>query len=371
MDIRTKLIFAFVSVSLVSMALLGYFSYRTSSELLKDITTRQLEALAESRQDDLENVYKSWLDQIQLIRSRTRMREHLTSYNETGDTAELAPVQRILDDVLDAVQTLKRITVFSPDGEPLVSTGDAEIPPLFRAAENNEITIGGTHPLTRGDVLVVLDAPIIVDNKIVAVLEVVRDAVDITVVTSDYTGLGETGETFVVIEDQEGVIRVLNPLRHDNSIEPRVIEVAEAGADVRGALAGDEQIFTTGLQDYRGISVWSATRHLAHLNWGLVVKVDEQEELSRILEQRDIIFDLALALSAFAVIGAMILSLIITKPIHELVEVVEHIRDGDMNVRVTVRGDDEIAFLADSINDLMDDIQRQGVVLGQGGEKDD
>ncbi len=160
-----------------------------------------------------------------------------------------------------------------------------------------------------------------------------------------------------MIEDQEGVIRVLNPLRHDNSIEPRVIEVAEAGADVRGALAGDEQIFTTGLQDYRGISVWSATRHLAHLNWGLVVKVDVSEEEKRANVLQEALIDIAVALSAFAIIGGALLGFYLARPIHELAVIVERMRHGEDSLRAEVKGDDEIAFLAEALNEFLDHLE--------------
>ena len=67
----------------------------------------------------------------------------------------------------------------------------------------------------------------------------------------------------------------------------------------------------------------------------------------------------------------MLFRSVMSRPVQELVEAVTLIREGDMDIRIPVRGDDEIAFLADSVNDLLDDMERQGVVLGQGVEKSD
>ena len=53
MDIRTKLIFAFVTATLASMLVLGTLFYGASSEILQSISARQLESLAAARQQDL------------------------------------------------------------------------------------------------------------------------------------------------------------------------------------------------------------------------------------------------------------------------------------------------------------------------------
>ncbi len=62
MDIRTKLALALVAISLVSMLVLGSFAYQTTAELLRQVSERQLDALAESKQRDLEKVIEGWRD---------------------------------------------------------------------------------------------------------------------------------------------------------------------------------------------------------------------------------------------------------------------------------------------------------------------
>ena len=74
MDIRTKLALALVSVSLLSMLALGTFAYQATSALLREVSERQLDALAESKQRDLEKVVVAWRDRVELIRSRRRER---------------------------------------------------------------------------------------------------------------------------------------------------------------------------------------------------------------------------------------------------------------------------------------------------------
>ena len=56
MDIRTKLVFALVAVALGSMLALGAFTYDATRAQLQRLALRQLDALAESKKEDLERV---------------------------------------------------------------------------------------------------------------------------------------------------------------------------------------------------------------------------------------------------------------------------------------------------------------------------
>jgi len=103
MDIRTKLSLSLVAVALISMALLGLFAYRTSADLLQEISVRQLDALAESKKRDLIKLYESWQNQLRLIRSRTQLRISLREYLSTGSEDSLARVTRIIEDATAAV----------------------------------------------------------------------------------------------------------------------------------------------------------------------------------------------------------------------------------------------------------------------------
>ena len=62
-----------MSVALISFVILGTFAYRTSAELIQQISVRLLDALAESKKLELLKVNESWENQLRLIRSRSQL----------------------------------------------------------------------------------------------------------------------------------------------------------------------------------------------------------------------------------------------------------------------------------------------------------
>lgn len=355
MDIRTKLALALVSVSLVSMAILGVFAYHTSAGLLQEISVRQLDALAESKKQDLVKVFEGWQDQLRLIRSGSGLPDTLANYLEDGNEDALRRIEDTIKDATTAVNNVEHITIFDLKGNEVASFGNApSVDQQVLPEDPDEVRYTGAYLNGSDEVRVSLNSLLSHQGKPVGELNVVIDAHDLFSVTGNYTGLGETGEVMVVMQNDDGAVIVLNPLRHTGYGAPAPGGTDTSSADVEAVLDGDEKVFTDGVRDYRGVNVWSATRFVPGLKWGLIVKIDADEEEERAVELRDALVDIALSLSAFAIIGGTLLGLYLARPIHELVEIVARVRKGETDLRADAKGDDEIAYLAESLNELMD-----------------
>jgi HAMP domain-containing protein len=188
------------------------------------------------------------------------------------------------------------------------------------------------------------------DGTVIGSLDVVMDVGEVLGVTADTTGLGDTGETIHYSLEPGGRVQVLNALRHAPA------PPAEPPPSVTAALAGHGEVFELS-HDYRGAEVWAASRRLPELGWGLVVKIDADEELARFYALRSRIIDVALALAAFAVVVGTLLGFRLARPIRDLSDVMDRVRKGETELRAEVHGEDEVAVLARALNDWLDDME--------------
>lgn len=358
MDIRTKLALALVSVALVSMFILGAFAYSTAADLLEEISIRQLDALAESKMRDLEKVQEGWRDQLRLIKGRTPLATSLQSYLTSGDEAARQDVLRVIEDAATAVDDVDQIRILSLQGEEIVSYGrivasyEQRIP-----SKPGDVVFNDSFPTNTDGARVVYSSLIVGDTSPIGVIEVVFDAFEIGSVTDNYTGLGDTGEVMVAMMEGPDSVLILNSLRHESAeTTSNRLMLEDVTKPMRQALSGTEVQKPMQAVDYRDVEVLAATRHMPATGWGVVVKIDVDEENTRAIRLRDAMFDIALALSAFAIVGGTMLGFYLARPIHGLAVMVERVRHGETDLRVDVKGDDEIAFLADSVNELLDHV---------------
>ncbi|MDZ7684677.1 MAG: HAMP domain-containing protein [Gammaproteobacteria bacterium] len=355
MDIRTKLALVLVTVALVSMAILGAFACQTSASLLEEISIRQLDALAESKKRDLEKVQEGWRDQLRLIKSRTPLATSLQSYVNEGDDASRQAVLRVIEDAATAVDDVDQIRILDIEGQEIVRYGNIAVD-YERVVPDSpgDVVFNDSFSTNRGGARVVFSSLIMGDTSPIGVIEVVFDAFAVESVGDNYTGLGETGEVIVTMMEDEDRVLILNSLRHQTDKQDLSMPLDDASPAIRQSLSADAPQEWLESTDYRDVEVLAATRHMARMGWGLVVKVDVAEESARAIELRDALFDIAMALSAFAIVGGTMLGFYLARPIHDLAVMVERVRHGETQLRIDVTGDDEIAYLADSVNELLD-----------------
>lgn len=341
------------------MGLIALFAYQTSAELLRDSSTRQLDALAESKANDLNKVHQGWRDKTRLIRNSVELRPNLEDFIRNHDDAAHQSLVNLLEKTALGVEGVERVTIVNNRLQEVCAVGRAQV---FAGVQlpkgDREIAYQGAYLSESKGILVAMTTPLQIDGVQIGGLEVVFDATDLQEVVSNRTGLGETGEVIIVANTPGSQPLLLNSLRHEAPLSgPGQITDELLTASLNRVLSGESGVYINNVTDYRGEQVWVATRTLAELGWGLVVKVDALEEGQRAISLRDAMIDIALALSAFAIIGGTLLGFYLARPIHDLAELVERIRHGEQDLRAEVSGDDEIAYLGESLNALIDYMQ--------------
>lgn len=374
MDLRTKLVFALVGVSLGSMLTLGAFSYRQGRDMLRESSLEKLAAVAESRRQDLENVMSGWADRVSLIGSRTQLRQSLAAYVRSGSDSERQRITRILDDARSSVGSVELLAVFDTlgnavtaswsdprdEGDGVLSLDSAD---LAVAEDRPDPALLGIEVVDDGRRQVRYLAPLTEQGVHVGWLLARLSAAELLRISRDFTGLGLTGETMVVRREAEG-LRVLHPVRHEGLLGGSFIPERADGLDPASvATAGQDTLLADDVTDYRNHPVWAATRFVPGPGWGIVVKIDEEEERRPIVELRDRMVRLAISLSAFAILIGILLGLQLSRPLQELVEVANRIRAGETRARARVRSQDEVGLLARTFNRMADALTASNVSI--------
>lgn len=401
MDIRTKLVFAQVSVALVSMLALGFAMFGGVEAALQDSTSDRLEALAELKVESVRQVIDGWHDRISLVASRTQLRQSLDGFLRTGSPVEMERVERILDDAVSASPLFRALAVRDMVGNTLAeavsSAGLAESSGMVHVRDDAEITRTGHR--TRYERVtfrvgtpptVTFSSPLLLDGATIGYVDGIIVADELLQLTTNPDGLGQTGETMVVVRDSDGVVRTLHPVRaaqpvSDDARGSQVERSGTAGATevdrsprrgVAGfelpadgpaarSLIGNEGQLLEGLTDYRGQIVMAATRFIPETDWGIVVKVDEAEQRQPIEEVRSESLRVAVIFASFAILFGTLLGYRFAQPIHALAEVAGRFGSGQLDVRSGLDQEDEVGLLARTFDEMAGALENQVALLSE------
>lgn len=169
-------------------------------------------------------------------------------------------------------------------------------------------------------------------------------------------GLGQSGEIILVNQND----RIINSLKYplaDGTIAGTLEYQVKDQPMLRG-VQGKEGIIID--QDYRGVSVLAAYRHIRvtpDIGWGMVVKLDQAEVLGPL--RRMTLYDFLVGLIGITAAGgvAILIANRIARPILSLSQTARELESGNFNVRSSVAGSDEVGILASAFNSMIERVQ--------------
>lgn len=188
-----------------------------------------------------------------------------------------------------------------------------------------------------------LAAPVVADGRLVAIVAVQLSLDAIDGIMGERSGMGRTGETYVVGSDFR--------MRSDASLDPRSHGVVasfqgtpeEHGAPTEAVRAGFEgRTGSLRTVNYRGEAVLTAFAPVRFqgVTWVLVADVAEAEIEARIAEalDRPITWILVVAIIG-VVLLALAVSLVVSRGIRHVLDEMERLLDKVLHGRLDVRGD--------------------------------
>jgi len=358
MNIRAKLSITYLTISLLALTIISVFIYFFVKNILAADVLSHLESVSFIQANRVDGIIEQNLERLRLVSSRTQLRISLSEYLKNRNKKHLEKLQLIINDALNSISSFSVISILDLGGNVITSTNPDRINlnyKQFDFYENAKVENRAEHFFLdeNNNLKIYLSGPLTIRNNLVGILLIESDANNIISLINDYSGLRQTGETFLGRKSIDGKFALyLTPLRFDpNAALRRKVSITDTSNPLTKSLLEKEQLLTTAI-DYRGHEVLAATNYIKRTDWGLIVKIDKSEAFAATRDLIKYIAIITLSLMLLVAWVSFAFAKIISKPIIELTKTAHDINEGDLAQRAVVRSDDEVGELADAFNNM-------------------
>ncbi|MHA1912721.1 MAG: ATP-binding protein [Candidatus Kariarchaeaceae archaeon] len=367
MKIRRTLLLTILLSSIIPLmvtsVIFSVYTHIYSEREYNDEVLDHMLSISSIQKSRLETFINTTYNNIDLVTSKHQMRVSFYDYLEKGLLEDFELLQSILHDVVQSVYTFQELSLLNLSGIIIASTNLANVGANFSC---EKCFMSGLLAPTQGHFVLInstlmqhLAAPIFLNNTLIGVVMGISDASSLVELTSNYSGLKNTGETLLAKRDENGDALILTPLRFDlQAALNRTISKDAIESPITQALLGNAKLFTDVI-DYRGKKVLASTEYIESMDWGIVVKID-MDEAYKPIEQLFYVLASIFTLSVvIIVIISFFISNLISKPIIELSEVSEEISKGKFTNRAGKSKIAELTSLALAFNHMADSLQEE------------
>ncbi len=343
-----KLFITLALLSLLMVSAVGVAAYRQARNALRESAMLRMEDMARERGARLD----AWFDE--------RMDDlgQLASLIERDLEDGQADLENLMRPHLGREGAYRRMLVLDGKGDILSETGsrqvDCPLPSkdeLSLALTSDAPSLGAVAAGPRGTPIAHLSAPLLLaDGHPGLLLAVMHPAETLYPILADTTGLGQTGETYLVDADT----LMLSPSRHMNHPPEFTHKMPTPG--VHACLAG-----ATGSELYMGFlgdEVLGAYVWMPRQRWALMAEIHAAEAfapLSAMARQ-------TLALALLTLLGAIVLSALLSRglarPVNRLAAASGRVAAGDLSPPNLPEGRNELGRLSAAFNTMVDDLAR-------------
>lgn len=360
LGLREYLALVLVTVALLPLLTLYWAERHQIQSDALDLTHQTLNLIADVQQRRIDLELRRLEDLTRLVSSRTQMRLSLAAHARDGDPKHLQLVERILNDAIGSIMDLRGIWVRDPSGRTLVhvtrdgALGDAldladipvadPAPILFRRLETQKPEIW-------------LNSRLVLDQAVIGSVHLLVRMENIRALLEDFGDQYPGGETVLLLRGgtrgifawsaRAGIWNLeaaptapLNDLLRDLSGR----SAPESVSDMPGSVNHGPLIHTTRALTLDGSHI------LVHTNQNKLTPSAHK--------QRDLLIYVTLSLILLALGAAVILARLIANPIHELMDGMRRLSQGDYHARLKEHGWCEVSQLTHAFNETAESLQR-------------
>ena len=233
---------------------------------------------------------------------------------------------------------------------------DTSLAKVYRHAKSSEeVTISDfQYYLPRsGEPAAFIASPVYYNNIIVGVLATQLSTARINEIMQDRTGLGQTGETYLVGKDY--LMRSDSRFFEESTILKQRVDTANARDCFEFEASGKTHPWLETVRefpDYRGVEVLGTHIYIPDVQWALLAEIDSKEAFAPLRYLLWIFITIGFAGIVFAFVISNWLSKKITDPIIKLKDKAALIGSGQLDTPIDIQSNDEIGELAESFGKM-------------------
>lgn len=366
-SLRFTLIVVLIAVSIIPLLLIEYrlsegFRVNTIEQV-----TAQLQSVSTLKKEEIID----WLESAEIVLDilaenpalNAPIREILLQSSPNEDLLET--LGEAFEETVEEASLLDRIFVYNLDGTIKLADKEADVgkivsrQPYFQASIDAEEYYIQTpfYDVVTQDLTIIVTEPIVNENgEIVGIIAAELSTATLSGIMLERSGLGESGETYLVSLDN-------NYFLTPSLFEGYSLNQAYTSFGIEQAL---NQVEGFGLyDDYRDppVPIIGVYSWIPELEAAMLVEIDEAEALAAFdqLDQSALQGTVVVAI-LIALIGVFI-GQRIAAPIVKLSQTAEAIAGGDYEQRTSVSGNNEIAVLGNSFNQMTETLGHNIEVL--------
>ncbi|MCD6206403.1 MAG: PAS domain-containing protein, partial [Methanosarcinales archaeon] len=338
--IRTKFLAVMLSLVLITGMVSLLIGRTIATGIIKEQVSNHLETTTQSRAHHIETVLADYKQDTEMVATGGAFRNVVDKSKNYTESIEMANLR--INDTIQSREDISRIRVLDERGIVIASSHadvgyDESMSEIFlKGKEGTYIGDIHTSRFTGKDVISAA-SPILVNGKFSGVVIINFDVDKIFEITTDETGLGKTGETYVL--DRDGYM--ITPPRFIADTLPKYDVDPECFVGT-----GNHKTAAALYKDYRGVEVLGTHASIPAMNWCLVAEIAEKEAFAPVTRLTATMFSVLAALLLLGAVICIRVSGTITDPIVKLHRGTEEIMKGNLDYKVGTGTDDEVGELS-------------------------
>ncbi|MFN6943598.1 MAG: ATP-binding protein [Cytophagaceae bacterium] len=364
MKLKYQLTLLFLLIVLLVTSSISLLFYTNQREVLQGQLMNQLESVSETKRLRIKSLIKDRKELTDFPSSDLTIVNNVRNYFATGEVSFQKELAFALRRYVSAVSSIQAIHILDVNGDIVASSDSSKIGnnwahfDFFRSSVQGQKEFGNIHFDENENYNIHITSPLYADEEIIGVLIISRLAQEIVSLTSDYTGLGETGETYFGQQYGDS-IKYLNSLRYEKDAAlQKTFPVSDTSVSMGAAINWKKDTIVRA-KDYRRTEVLSSLRYIPETGWGMVTEIDYAEAVAPVVSLRNsLIFINGIAVF-FAAVVAYISGSWFAYPIEKLTTVSHRFSEGDYSERADIMSGNEIGRLAYSFNLMAEKLQEK------------